>query len=60
MMMMMMITITEEVVQRKNKERSDRHFVSGGRKSIILLEGSQTLPARPSDNGNMRVKTLEW
>jgi hypothetical protein len=25
-----------------------------------LLEGSQALPARPSDKGRMRVKTLGW
>jgi hypothetical protein len=32
----------------------------GGRKSIILLEGSQASPACPSDKSSMKVKTLEW
>jgi hypothetical protein len=32
----------------------------GGRKSIVLLEGSQASLARPSDKGNIKVKTLEW
>jgi hypothetical protein len=27
---------------------------------FTLLEGSQASPARPSDMGNMKVKTLEW
>jgi hypothetical protein len=40
--------------------RTKRHFISGGRKSIILLEGSQAIPARPSDNDRVRVKTLGW
>jgi hypothetical protein len=31
----------------------------GGRKSI-LLEGTQAMPARPSDNDRMRAKTLGW
>jgi hypothetical protein len=26
---------------------SERHFVFGGRNSILLLEGSPTMPARP-------------
>jgi hypothetical protein len=28
------------------------------RKSIILLEGSQATPARPSGRNNVKVKTL--
>jgi hypothetical protein len=31
----------------------------GGRKSIFL-EGTQAMPARPSDKDIMRVKTLGW
>jgi hypothetical protein len=31
----------------------------GGRKSI-LLEGTQAMPARPSDKDRMGVKTLGW
>jgi hypothetical protein len=30
-----------------------------GKKSI-LLEGTQAIPARPSDKGRMGVKTLGW
>jgi hypothetical protein len=33
--------------------------MSGWEKGIILLDGSQTSPSRPSGNGNMKVKTLE-
>jgi hypothetical protein len=37
------------------KERSERHFIiRGGRKSIILLEGSQATTAGP-DRNNMKV-----
>jgi hypothetical protein len=44
------------------------HYRSGdtslrrGRKSIILLEGSQASPACPdtSDMSRLKVKTLEW
>jgi hypothetical protein len=32
---------------------------SGG-KSITLSEGSQASPVRPSDKGNVAVKTLGW
>jgi hypothetical protein len=32
----------------------------GGRKSIILVEGSQASPACPSDKGSVKVKTLGW
>jgi hypothetical protein len=30
------------------------------RKRVILLEGSQAPPVRPSDECNMKVKTLGW
>jgi hypothetical protein len=40
--------------------RSERHFISVGRKSILLSEGFQAMPARPSDKDRMRVKTLRW
>jgi hypothetical protein len=43
----------------KIKGRSERYFTfRGGRKSIILLEGSQATPARPFDKNNVEVKTL--
>jgi hypothetical protein len=29
-------------------------------KNSILLEGTQEMPARPSDKGRMGVKTLGW
>jgi hypothetical protein len=32
----------------------------GGRKSIILVEGSQAMLARPSGRSNVKVKTLWW
>jgi hypothetical protein len=39
---------------------SERRFIyEGGRKSI-LLEGTQAVPARPSDKDRMGVKTLGW
>lgn len=31
-----------------------------GRKRILLLDGSQAMPARPSDNDWMRMKALRW
>jgi hypothetical protein len=31
-----------------------------GEKKIVLLEGFQASPARPSDKDSMKVKTLEW
>jgi hypothetical protein len=38
---------------------SERHFIfRGGRKGIILLEGSQATSARPSGRNNVKVKTL--
>jgi hypothetical protein len=44
------------------KGRSERHFIfrwgGGGRKGIILLEGSPATPARPSDRNNVLLKTL--
>jgi hypothetical protein len=38
---------------------SDRHFIFGGRKSILLLQGSQAVPARPFED-TMRANTLRW
>jgi hypothetical protein len=37
------------------------HFIVGGegRKGIILLLGSQALPARPSDKGSIKVNPLD-
>jgi hypothetical protein len=35
-------------------------FPGKGRKSIILLDGSQALPVRPSDKGSVNVKVLGW
>lgn len=37
----------------------ERQLIARGRKSIILLEGSQALPVRPSHECRMRAKTLE-
>jgi hypothetical protein len=45
-------------VKRKFLGESERRFVSeGGRKSV---EGTQAMPARPSDKDRMGVKTLGW
>jgi hypothetical protein len=47
--------------KRKIKGWSERHFIfRGGRKSIILLEGSHATPARPSGRNNVKAKTLGW
>jgi hypothetical protein len=35
-------------------------LLRAGRKSVILLQGSEDSPARPSDNGRLEVKTLGW
>jgi hypothetical protein len=49
------------------KERVRMNSTSSGREGakvkimgqiILLLEGSQAMPARPSDSDRMRVKTL--
>jgi hypothetical protein len=41
----------ESIIPLKSTKRERR-------KSIILLEGSQALPARPSDKDKMKVKIL--
>jgi hypothetical protein len=46
-------------VKRKHLGESERRFISEGENSI-LLEGTQAIPARPSDKDRMRVKTLVW
>jgi uncharacterized protein (DUF39 family) len=44
-------------VKVESHGRSERLFFGGGR-SIILLEGSQASPVRPSDKGSVEAKTL--
>jgi hypothetical protein len=39
-------------------EGSDRHFTWKGRKGTALLFGSQTLLARPSGKGRIRMKPM--
>jgi hypothetical protein len=39
--------------KRKLWGRSKRHFISRRRKIILFLEGSQALPARPSDKSRI-------
>jgi hypothetical protein len=34
------------------------HFI--GEENIILLEGSQASPTRPSDKSSMKVETIKW
>jgi hypothetical protein len=44
---------------REIKGRNDINFIfRGGRKRIILLEGSQATPAHPSGRKNVKVKTF--
>jgi hypothetical protein len=61
------LTETEESIrndsQRVGAKRnlwvgSERHFISGERKSILFLEGSQAMPALPSVKDGMRMKML--
>jgi hypothetical protein len=42
----------------KNLGKSERHFIVGRGKSIILLEGFQASPARPSDKSRVKVNAL--
>jgi hypothetical protein len=44
-------------VEIKLLRESERRFISGEGKNI-LLEGTQAMPARPSDKNRMRVKML--
>jgi hypothetical protein len=44
----------------KRLGESERRFISEGKRKSILLEGTQAMPARPSDKGRMGVKTLGW
>jgi hypothetical protein len=50
--------IAGEWMKRKIRMRSERNFILG-RRNIILLEDLE-VPARPSDKGITKVKTLEW
>jgi hypothetical protein len=43
----------------KNYGGELRDAIFGWRKSMILLEGSQAMPTRPSEKGRIRVKTSE-
>jgi hypothetical protein len=45
--------------KRKHLGESVSALYLRGKKSI-LLEGTQAMPARPSDKGRMRMKTLWW
>jgi hypothetical protein len=50
---------------RKDSRRVEENTSGGKRvylrgKKSILLEGTQAMPARPSDKGRMGVKTLGW
>jgi hypothetical protein len=50
---------SRRVSGRESHEMSGRHFIRGMERDLILLQGSQALPACPSDKCNMKVKTLE-
>jgi hypothetical protein len=43
-------------VKRKPLEESERRFISEGGRNSILLEGTQAMPAHPSDMDRMAVK----
>jgi hypothetical protein len=43
--------------RKKMWGRSGEHFISGGRKRIILLAGSNALSVRPSDNDRTSLKS---
>jgi hypothetical protein len=45
--------------KRKHLGESEWRFISGGGWSI-LLEGTQAMPARPSDKDKIKVKRLRW
>jgi hypothetical protein len=47
--------MVEEYVEVKSHGEIDRYL----RRSIILLKGSQALPARPFDKCSMKVKKFE-
>jgi hypothetical protein len=47
-------------VRRKYLVGSERRFIYEGEIKSIFLEGTQAMPARPSDKNRMRVKTLGW
>jgi hypothetical protein len=40
--------------------KSERRFISDGRRKNILLEGTQAMSACPSDKDRMGMKTLGW
>jgi hypothetical protein len=45
------------IIEVWNHERSERHFIERREKRIVPLEGSQTLPARPSNKTEVRIST---
>jgi hypothetical protein len=44
--------------KRKHLGGSERRFISEGGRKSILLEGTQAMPARPSDKDRLGVNTL--
>lgn len=50
----------ESKVKEKMLGRNEIRFRSRGGKSILLLERTQAVPARPSDNNRVKMKTLGW
>jgi hypothetical protein len=46
----------EKIMGKSERQR----FVYGRRKSLLFLEGSQAIPACPSDKDSVRVKRLRW
>jgi hypothetical protein len=46
----------EEITERRERERETLYSCDGE----VRAEGSQAMPARPSDKGRIRVNTLRW
>jgi hypothetical protein len=51
--------MAKEWVKEESRTKNERYFIFGGRKSVILLEGSQASPACLSGTNTVKVKTLE-
>jgi hypothetical protein len=49
----------KEGTERNNAKRERETFIVGC-ENIILLEGSQAPPTRPSKKGNVKVNVLSW
>jgi hypothetical protein len=53
-------SIRVEVKRKHLGGGGERRFISEGGRNNILLEGTQEMPARPSNKDRMGVKMLGW